>query len=578
MTQPSPPNLTYADAGVDIDAGNAMVERIKPLVRATRRPGADAEIGGFGGLFDLKAAGFRDPVLVAANDGVGTKVKIAIESGIFDTIGVDLVAMCVNDIVVQGAEPLFFLDYYATGRLDPVVGAAIVAGIANACVESGCALIGGETAEMPGLYAQGDFDLAGFAVGAAERGTLLPRAGLKAGDLAIGLPSSGVHSNGFSLVRRIVALSGLAWDAPAPFAPERSLAAALLEPTRLYVKPLLATLKATRGVKALAHVTGGGFPDNLPRVLPDDLAVALDLAAFSAPPVFSWLAATGGVSEAEMLRTFNCGFGMVAFVAAEAADEAMRALSANGLAPTPIGRLVAARGRARRHARAAEAVTERARVAILISGRGSNMAALIEAARAPDFPAANRARPLQQARRRRPRTGAPGGNRDGGRRVPRLSRPRGVRGGDAAAAERASHRARLPRRLHAHLERALRRALARANAQYPSLAAAGLRGLHTHERALAEGLSEHGCTVHFVEPELDAGPIVAQARVAVLPGDDADALAARVLVEEHKLYPAALAQVAAGLVAARAIDKARVTASAAPLAHLASTRFCHTIA
>jgi len=344
MTQPSPPNLTYADAGVDIDAGNAMVERIKPLVRATRRPGADAEIGGFGGLFDLKAAGFRDPVLVAANDGVGTKVKIAIESGIFDTIGVDLVAMCVNDIVVQGAEPLFFLDYYATGRLDPVVGAAIVAGIANACVESGCALIGGETAEMPGLYAQGDFDLAGFAVGAAERGTLLPRAGLKAGDLAIGLPSSGVHSNGFSLVRRIVALSGLAWDAPAPFSPQRSLAAALLEPTRLYVKPLLKTLKATRGVKALAHVTGGGFPDNLPRVLPDDLAVALDLAAFSVPPVFSWLAATGGVSEAEMLRTFNCGFGMVAFVAAEFADEAMRALSANGLAPTPIGRLAPREG------------------------------------------------------------------------------------------------------------------------------------------------------------------------------------------------------------------------------------------
>jgi len=344
MTPSAPANLTYADAGVDIDAGAAMVERIKPLVRATRRPGADAEIGGFGGLFDLKAAGFVDPVLVAANDGVGTKVKIAVESGMFATIGVDLVAMCVNDIVVQGAEPLFFLDYYATGKLDPAVGAAIVGGIATACVESGCALIGGETAEMPGLYAKGDFDLAGFAVGAAERGALLPRAGLKAGDLAIGLPSSGVHSNGFSLVRRIVALSGLTWEAPAPFAPERSLAAALLEPTRLYVKPLLATLKATRGVLALAHVTGGGFPDNLPRVLPDDLAVALDLDAFSAPPVFSWLAATGGVSEAEMLRTFNCGFGMVAFIAAEAADEAMRALAANGLAPTPIGRLAAREG------------------------------------------------------------------------------------------------------------------------------------------------------------------------------------------------------------------------------------------
>jgi phosphoribosylformylglycinamidine cyclo-ligase len=337
-------NLTYADAGVDIDAGNAMVERIKPMVRATRRPGADAEIGGFGGLFDLKAAGFRDPILVASNDGVGTKVKIAIETGIFDTIGVDLVAMCVNDIIVQGAEPLFFLDYYATARLDPGAGAAIVAGIARACVESGCALIGGETAEMPGLYAEGDFDLAGFAVGAAERGTLLPRAGLKPGDLVVGLPSSGVHSNGYSLVRRIVERSALAWDAPAPFAPERTLAAALLEPTRLYVKPLLATLKAAGGVLALAHVTGGGFPDNLPRVLSDDLAVALDLDAFAPPPVFSWLAATGEVSEAEMLRTFNCGFGMVAFVTAELADEAIRVLAANGLAPTPIGRLTARQG------------------------------------------------------------------------------------------------------------------------------------------------------------------------------------------------------------------------------------------
>jgi phosphoribosylformylglycinamidine cyclo-ligase len=352
MTRPTTADaLTYADSGVDIDAGNAMVEAIKPMVRATRRPGADAEIGGFGGLFDLKAAGFIDPVLVAANDGVGTKLKIAIESGIFDTIGVDLVAMCVNDIVVQGAEPLFFLDYFATGRLDPAQGAAIVGGIAAACVESGCALIGGETAEMPGLYAKGDFDLAGFAVGAAERGTLLPRVGLKPGDLLIGLPSSGLHSNGFSLVRRIVERSGLAWDAPAPFA-EGTLAAALLTPTRLYVKPVLAALKAAPGVLALAHITGGGFPDNLPRVLPDSVSVELDLAAFAPQPVFSWLAHTGGVAEAEMLRTFNCGFGMVAFAAAETELETIRELERQNLAPTPIGRLaprgterVAMRGR-----------------------------------------------------------------------------------------------------------------------------------------------------------------------------------------------------------------------------------------
>src|SRR5579863_6972245 len=221
MTETPRPPLTYAEAGVDIDAGNAMVERIKPLVRATRRSGGDAEIGGFGGLFDLKAAGFVDPILVAANDGVGTKIKVAIDSGVHDTIGVDLVAMCVNDIVVQGAEPLFFLDYFATGRLDPAIGAEVVRGIAAGCVEAGCALIGGETAEMPGLYADRDYDLAGFAVGAAERGRMLPRAGLKIGDIAFGLPSSGLHSNGFSLVRRIVALSGLPWDAPAPFEPSR---------------------------------------------------------------------------------------------------------------------------------------------------------------------------------------------------------------------------------------------------------------------------------------------------------------------------------------------------------------------
>ena len=337
-------SLTYAAAGVDIDAGAAMVEAIKPLVRATRRPGADAEIGGFGGLFDLRAAGFKDPVLVAANDGVGTKVRIAIDAGIFDTVGIDLVAMCVNDIVVQGAEPLFFLDYFATGKLDPVQGAALVKGIAAACVEAGCALIGGETAEMPGIYANGDFDLAGFAVGAAERGALLPRAGLKAGDVVFGLPSSGVHSNGFSLVRRIVAKTGLAWDAPAPFAPGQTLASALLTPTRLYVKPLLAAIKATDALLALAHVTGGGFPENLPRVLPDTLAVRLDLSAFAPPPVFGWLAKEGPVVEAEMLRTFNCGIGMVVFARSEGAAEVGAALRAAGLAPVEIGRLEAREG------------------------------------------------------------------------------------------------------------------------------------------------------------------------------------------------------------------------------------------
>ena len=344
MTSTPRSSLTYAEAGVDIDAGNAMVERIRPLVRATRRPGADGEIGGFGGLFDLKAAGFHDPVLVAANDGVGTKVRIAIDSGVHDTIGVDLVAMCVNDIVVQGAEPLFFLDYFATGRLDPAIGAEVVKGVAAGCVEAGCALIGGETAEMPGLYADRDYDLAGFAVGAAERGRLLPRAGLKVGDAVFGLPSSGLHSNGFSLVRRIVGLSGLAWQAPAPFEPSRSLAQALLTPTRLYVKPLLKAIAACDAIMALAHITGGGFVDNLPRVLPDHLAVALDLGAFAPPAVFGWLAEVGGVDAAEMLRTFNCGIGMVAFVAAERSAEAARALGDNGLSPIRLGEIVANEG------------------------------------------------------------------------------------------------------------------------------------------------------------------------------------------------------------------------------------------
>src|SRR5262249_22611142 len=302
--------LTYAKAGVDIDAGNRMVDLIKPLVRATARRGAGAEIGGFGGLFDLKRAGFSDPGLVASTDGVGTKIKIAIETGRHDTIGIDLVAMSVNDLVGQGAEPLFFLDYFACGKLDPETGAAIVAGVAAGCKQANCALIGGETAEMPGLYAAGDYDLAGFAVGAAERGELLPR-GVAAGDVVLGMASSGVHSNGYSLARKVVKTSRLGWDAPAPFDGARALGEALLEPTRIYVAACLAAIRATKGVKALAHITGGGFPDNIPRALPDGLGVAIDLAKVPVLPVFKWMAATGGIAETEMLRTFNCGIGMV---------------------------------------------------------------------------------------------------------------------------------------------------------------------------------------------------------------------------------------------------------------------------
>lgn len=340
MSQSGKNGLTYSDAGVDIDAGNLMVEKIKPHVRSTRRPGADGEIGGFGGLFDLKAAGFSDPVLVAANDGVGTKLKIAIDADKHDTVGIDLVAMCVNDLVVQGAEPLFFLDYFATGKLDPDQGAAIVAGIAAGCREAGCALIGGETAEMPGMYSDGDYDLAGFAVGAAERGQLLPAGDIAEGDVILGLASSGVHSNGYSLVRKIVSLSGLAWDAPAPFG-EGTLADLLMTPTRIYVKPLLKAIRDTGAIKALAHITGGGFPENIPRVLPNHLAAEIDLNAIKPPPVFSWLAKTGGVAANEMLRTFNCGVGMIAVVPAAEALRVAEVLSGEGETVFTLGRMVA---------------------------------------------------------------------------------------------------------------------------------------------------------------------------------------------------------------------------------------------
>src|ERR1700727_837729 len=336
--------LTYKDSGVDIDAGEALVARIAPAARATSRPGAGAEIGGFGGLFDLKAAGFTDPVLVAATDGVGTKLKIAIETGPHGGIGIDLVAMSVNDLVVQGAEPLFFLDYFACGKLDPEAAAAIVAGVAEGCRESGCALIGGETAEMPGLYKDGDYDLGGFAVGAAERGTLLPRGDIEAGDAVIGLASSGLHSNGFSLVRKIVEQSGLAFDAPAPFSPVMTLGGALLTPTKLYVRSCLRAIRQTGAVKGLAHITGGGFTDNIPRVLPKHLGVGIDLARLPVLPVFKWLADQGRIAELELLRTFNCGIGMIAIVQAEAVEAVTDVLTQGGENVALLGEVIPTEG------------------------------------------------------------------------------------------------------------------------------------------------------------------------------------------------------------------------------------------
>ncbi|MBX6376811.1 MAG: phosphoribosylformylglycinamidine cyclo-ligase, partial [Acetobacteraceae bacterium] len=323
-------SLTYRDAGVDIAAGEALVEVIKPLARSTDRPGTMGGLGGFGALFDLRATGLRDPVLVSSTDGVGTKLRLAIEAGRHDTVGIDLVAMCVNDIVVQGAEPLFFLDYFATGRLRMEQARAVIAGIAEGCRQAGCALVGGETAEMPGMYAAEDYDLAGFAVGAAERDRLLPRRDLAPGDVVLGLASSGVHSNGFSLVRRVLARAGLAPGAPAPFAEGTTLAEALLTPTRIYVRALLALHR--RGLlKAAAHITGGGLPGNLPRVLPPEgMDAVLDATAWPVPPVFAWLAEAGDIAADEMLRVFNCGIGMAVVVAEADRAEALRLLEAEG--------------------------------------------------------------------------------------------------------------------------------------------------------------------------------------------------------------------------------------------------------
>lgn len=337
-----PNGLTYAQAGVDIDAGNALVDAIKPLAKATRRPGAEASLGGFGALFDLKAAGYDDPLLVTTTDGVGTKLKIAIETGLHDTVGIDLVAMCVNDLLAQGAEPLMFLDYLATSKLDVAVATRVIAGIAEGCKLAGAALVGGETAEMPGMYAGADYDLAGFSVGAVDRNRVLPRMDDQgAGDLLIGLASSGPHSNGYSLIRKIVERSGLAWDAPAPFAEGQTLAQALMTPTRIYARSLTPLIKAGQ-IKGLAHITGGGLTENPPRAIAEGLTARFDWDAWPLPPVFAWLAETGGVAQEEMRRTFNCGLGMVLIVGAEDAPIVLDALLAAGEDAFICGELAAA--------------------------------------------------------------------------------------------------------------------------------------------------------------------------------------------------------------------------------------------
>ncbi|MDR3509903.1 MAG: phosphoribosylformylglycinamidine cyclo-ligase [Caulobacteraceae bacterium] len=337
-----PNGLTYAQAGVDIDAGAALVEAIKPLAKATRRPGAEASLGGFGALFDLKAAGFTDPLIVSTTDGVGTKLKVAIESGHHDTVGIDLVAMCVNDLLAQGAEPLMFLDYYATGKLQIEVARRVVAGIAEGCLQAGAALVGGETAEMPGMYSEGDYDLAGFSIGAVERGGVLPRLETQSpGDILIGLGSSGPHSNGYSLIRRIVERSGLAWDAPAPFDPSQTLGAALMAPTRIYIKSVLPLIKAGL-IEGGAHITGGGMIENPPRAIAEGLEPRFDWEAWPLPPVFAWLQEVGGVSDHELRRTFNCGVGFMLIVKPRHAEPVLAALLNAGETAFVCGQLVAA--------------------------------------------------------------------------------------------------------------------------------------------------------------------------------------------------------------------------------------------
>jgi len=338
-----PISYTYAQAGVDIDAGNALVKLIGPLAASTKRPGADAELGGFGGLFDLAKLNYKDPLLVAANDGVGTKLKVAIEAGLHHTVGIDLVAMSVNDLVVQGAEPLFFLDYFATGKLDVEQARDVISGIAEGCRQANCALIGGETAEMPGMYSGGDYDLAGFAVGIVERGDVLPRANVAAGDALLGIASSGFHSNGFSLVRRIIADKGISYAAPFGDTAS-SIGEVLLAPTRIYVRSLLAAIRATGAIKALAHITGGGFVENIPRVLPKGLVAEIDGTSWAMPEVFRWLMNQGRIEEDEMGRTFNCGIGMVVVVAQEKAEAVMQSLKASGEDVALIGLLRAAKG------------------------------------------------------------------------------------------------------------------------------------------------------------------------------------------------------------------------------------------
>ncbi|XP_054649072.1 trifunctional purine biosynthetic protein adenosine-3 isoform X1 [Dunckerocampus dactyliophorus] len=561
--------LTYKDSGVDIAAGNRLVDLIKPLARATSRPGCHAELGGFAGLFDLKAAGFIDPILVSGTDGVGTKLKIAQACGQHGSLGQDLVAMCVNDVLAQGAEPLFFLDYFSCGSLDVNVAAAVVAGIAKACEVAGCALLGGETAEMPGVYAPGEYDLAGFCVGAVERCAVLPRlADITEGDLLIGVASSGIHSNGFSLVRKVLERANLSYSSPAPFGqPGQTVGEVLLTPTKIYSRPLLPILRSG-AVKAYAHVTGGGLLENIPRVLPRELAVDLDASRWSIPPVFSWLQKEGGLSEDEMSRTFNCGLGAVLVVAPMEAQRVLRQLQAHEEAwivgalahRQPGTQSVLVRNLKRSLLNGGPAPTnasclgdvstphKRTKVGVLISGTGTNLQALIEQAKRPSSCAEI---------------------------VVVISNKPGVQGLKRAAlagiqtrvvdhklyGSRAEFDSTIDRVLEefgvelvclAGFMRILTGAFVKKWSSkllnvHPSLLPS-FKGVNAQKQALQAGVRVSGCTVHFVAEEVDAGAIIVQEAVPVLSSDTEESLSDRIKEAEHRAFPAAMELVAGGAV------------------------------
>ncbi|XP_017557397.1 trifunctional purine biosynthetic protein adenosine-3 [Pygocentrus nattereri] len=566
--------LTYKDSGVDIAAGNKLVEIIKPLAKATSRTGCNAELGGFAGLFDLKAAGFVDPILVAGTDGVGTKLKIAQACNIHNTLGQDLVAMCVNDVLAQGAEPLFFLDYFSCGRLDVGVASSVIGGIAEACQMAGCALLGGETAEMPGVYGPGEYDLAGFCVGAAERGSLLPRLGdIQEGDLLIGVASSGVHSNGFSLVRKVLERTGLQYSSPAPFGqPGQTMGSALLTPTKIYSR-LLQPILRSGAVKAYAHITGGGLLENIPRVLPKDLAVDLDATHWRIPPVFSWLHKEGSLSEEEMVRTFNCGLGAVLVVGKQEAQRVLRQLQAEEEAwivgslthKMPGGQAVVVRNlehclRAGPNPCPDTSVLQngashtdsssrkRTKVAVLISGTGTNLQALIEQTKKPSSSAEI---------------------------VVVISNRPGVLGLKRASMAGIQTRV-VDHKLYgsrAEFDSTIDHVLAEFGVEvvclagfmriltgsfvrkwngkllniHPSLLPS-FKGVNAQKQALLAGARVSGCTVHFVAEEVDAGAIIVQEPVPVLMNDTEESLSARILEAEHQAFPAALELVASGVV------------------------------